>query len=148
MGRAHSVVFLLVAVLMTTTAMTRMVEDRAVIIGVSGPWLASGVVVLRYLLSLLAYLFGGGVTGLLSQFLVSISILLIVIKGLYIAVANTTGCTAPPASYCSWLVWCLARAACRSEIRHTPALAVGQLEAPKAGARILLERISRPVWAG
>ena len=82
-GRAFPVVFLLVAVLMSLTTMTRMVEEDR---GLIGTYLGLGyggvVVSLRYLLfALLACLFGGGV-GLLVGFLGIPAFLLIVIKGL------------------------------------------------------------------
>lgn len=148
-GRAFPVVFLLVAVLMSLTTMTRMVEEDR---GLIGTYLGLGyggvVVSLRYLLfALLACLFGGGV-GLLVGFLGIPAFLLIVIKGLYILpdvrleydwVYGTAGILLFVVG-----VGVATALACRSEIRHTPA-ALMRPKAPKAGARILLERI-RPVW--
>lgn len=149
-GRAFPVVFLLVAVLMSLTTMTRMVEEDR---GLIGTYLGLGyggmVVSLRYLLfALLACLVGGGI-GLLVGFLGIPAFLLIVIKGLYILpdvrleydwVYGTAGILLFVVG-----VGVATALACRSEIRHTPA-ALMRPKAPKAGARILLERI-RPVWS-
>lgn len=149
-GRAFPIVFLLVAVLMSLTTMTRMVEeDRRLI----GTYLGLGygglAVSSRYLLfALLACLVGGGI-GLLVGFLGIPAFLLVVIEGLYILPGVRL-------EY-DWLygsagivlfvvgVGVATALACREEIRHTPA-ALMRPKAPKAGARILLERI-RPVWS-
>ena len=149
-GRAFPVVFLLVAVLMSLTTMTRMVEEDR---GLIGTYLGLGyggvVVSLRYLLfALLACLFGGGV-GLLVGFLGIPAFLLIVIKGLYILpdvrLEYDWGYGTAGILLFVVGVGVATALACRSEIRHTPA-ALMRPKAPKAGARILLERI-RPVWS-
>ena len=146
-GRAFPIVFLLVAVLMS---MTRMVEEDR---GLIGTYLGLGygglAVSSRYLLfALLACLVGGGI-GLLVGFLGIPAFLLVVIEGLYILPGVRL-------EY-DWLygsagivlfvvgVGVATALACREEIRHTPA-ALMRPKAPKAGARILLERI-RPVWS-
>ena len=103
-GRAFPIVFLLVAVLMSLTTMTRMVEEDR---GLIGTYLGLGygglAVSSRYLLfALLACLVGGGI-GLLVGFLGIPAFLMVVIEGL--CDLNTTGCTARPASCCSWSVW-------------------------------------------
>ncbi len=149
-GRAFPIVFLLVAVLMSLTTMTRMVEEDR---GLIGTYLGLGygglAVSSRYLLfALLACLVGGGI-GLLVGFLGIPAFLLVVIEGLYILPGVRL-------EY-DWLygsagivlfvvgVGVVTALACREEIRHTPA-ALMRPKAPKAGARILLERI-RPVWS-
>lgn len=149
-GRAFPIVFLLVAVLMSLTTMTRMVEEDR---GLIGTYLGLGygglAVSSRYLLfALLACLVGGGI-GLLVGFLGIPAFLLVVIEGLYILPGVRL-------EY-DWLygsagivlfvvgVGVATALACREEIRHTPA-ALMRPKAPKAGARILLERI-RPVWS-
>ena len=148
-GRAFPVVFLLVAVLMSLTTMTRMVEEDR---GLIGTYLGLGyggmVVSLRYLLfALLACLVGGGI-GLLVGFLGIPAFLLIVIKGLYILpdvrLEYDWGYGTAGILLFVVGVGVATALACRSEIRHTPA-ALMRPKAPKAGARILLERI-RPVW--
>ena len=142
-GRAFPIVFLLVAVLMSLTTMTRMVEEDR---GLIGTYLGLGygglAVSSRYLLfALLACLVGGGI-GLLVGFLGIPAFLMVVIEGLYILPGVRL-------EY-DWLygsagivlfvvgVGVATALACREEIRRP--------KAPKAGARILLERI-RPVWS-
>lgn len=149
-GRAFPIVFLLVAVLMSLTTMTRMVEEDR---GLIGTYLGLGygglAVSSRYLLfALLACLVGGGI-GLLVGFLGIPAFLLVVIEGLYILPGVRL-------EY-DWLygsagivlfvvgVGVVTALVCREEIRHTPA-ALMRPKAPKTGARILLERI-RPVWS-
>ena len=107
------------------------------------------VVSLRYLLfALLACLVGGGI-GLLVGFLGIPAFLLIVIKGLYILpdvrLEYDWGYGTAGILLFVVGVGVATALACRSEIRHTPA-ALMRPKAPKAGARILLERI-RPVWS-
>ncbi|WP_181162337.1 FtsX-like permease family protein [Bifidobacterium sp. UTBIF-68] len=148
-GRAFPVVFLVVAVLMSLITMTRMVEEDR---GLIGTYLGLGygglTVSMRYLLfALLACLIGGGV-GLLAGFLGIPAFLLVVIEGLYVLPGVRL-------EY-DWLygsagillfvvgVGVATALACRGEIRHAPAVLM-RPKAPKAGARILLERIT-PVW--
>ena len=149
-GRAFPIVFLLVAVLMSLTTMTRMVEEDR---GLIGTYLGLGygglAVSSRYLLfALLACLVGGGI-GLLVGFLGIPAFLLVVIEGLYIlpGVRLEYDWLCGSAGIVLFVVGVgVATAlACREEIRHTPA-ALMRPKAPKAGARILLERI-RPVWS-
>ena len=150
LGNAFPIVFLLVAVMMSLTAMARMVEeDRSLIGTYVGLGYGRLAVASRYLLfALLACLVGGGI-GLLVGFLGIPAFLLVVIEGLYILPGVRL-------EY-DWLygsagivlfvvgVGVVTALACREEIRHTPA-ALMRPKAPKAGARILLERI-RPVWS-
>lgn len=149
-GRAFPVVFLFVAVLMSLTTMARMVEEDR---GLIGTYLGLGyrglAVASRYLLfALLACLIGGGL-GLIAGFLGIPAFLLVVIEGLY---------TLPGARLeYDWLygsagialfvvgVLAATAIACRGDIRHMPAELM-RPKAPKAGARILLERI-RPLWS-
>ena len=148
-GRAFPIVFLLVAVLMSLTTMTRMVEEDR---GLIGTYLGLGygglAVSSRYLLfALLACLVGGGI-GLLVGFLGIPAFLMVVIEGLYILPGVRL-------EY-DWLYGSLGIAlfvvavlvatavACAGELRQTPAQLM-RPKAPKAGARVLLERI-RPLW--
>ena len=124
-GRAFPIVFLLVAVLMSLTTMTRMVEEDR---GLIGTYLGLGygglAVSSRYLLfALLACLVGGGI-GLLVGFLGIPAFLLVVIEGLYILPGVRL-------EY-DWLygsagivlfvvgVGVATALACREEIRHPP----------------------------
>lgn len=149
-GRAFPIVFLLVAVLMSLTTMTRMVEEDR---GLIGTYLGLGygglAVSSRYLLfALLACLVGGGI-GLLVGFLGIPAFLLVVIEGLYIlpGVRLEYDWLYGSAGIVLFVVGVGVATAlvCREEIRHTPA-ALMRPKAPKTGARILLERI-RPVWS-
>ena len=144
-GRAFPIVFLLVAVLMSLTTMTRMVEEDR---GLIGTYLGLGLSSRYLLFALLACLVGGGI-GLLVGFLGIPAFLLVVIEGLYIlpGVRLEYDWLCGSAGIVLFVVGVgVATAlACREEIRHTPA-ALMRPKAPKAGARILLERI-RPVWS-
>ena len=149
-GRAFPIVFLLVAVLMSLTTMTRMVEeDRGLIGTYLGLGYGGGIVAARYVLfALLACLIGGGL-GLVAGFLGIPAFLLVVIEGLYVLpgvrleydwVYGTGGVLLFVVGVVVATVL-----ACRGELRQTPA-ALMRPKAPKAGARILLERV-RPVWS-
>ena len=129
LGNAFPIVFLLVAVMMSLTAMARMVASR-------------------YLLfALLACLIGGGL-GLIAGFLGIPAFLLVVLQGMYVMPGLRL-------EY-DWLYGSLGIAlfvvgvlaatiyACVQEMRQTPASLL-RPKAPRAGSRILLERI-RPVW--
>ena len=150
LGNAFPIVFLVVAVMMSLTSMARMVEeDRSLIGTYVGLGYGRLAVASRYLLfALLACLIGGGL-GLLVGFLGIPAFLLVVLEGMYVMPGVRL-------EY-DWLygsagivlfvvgVGVVTALACREEIRHTPA-ALMRPKAPKAGARILLERI-RPVWS-
>ena len=148
-GRAFPVVFLLVAVLMSLTAMTRMVEeDRGLIGTYMGLGYGRVAVGARYVaFALLACLIGGGL-GLLIGFLGIPAFLMLVINGLYVVpdvrleydwAVGSLGVALFLAG-----VAIVTAVACRSEMRQTPAVLM-RPKAPKAGSRILLERI-RPLW--
>ena len=149
-GNAFPVVFLLVAVMMSLTAMARMVEEDR---GLIGTYIGLGYgrlqVAARYMLfALLACLIGGGL-GLLLGFLGIPAFLLIVIQGMYVL---------PGVRFeYDWLYESLGIAlfvvgvlgatiyACVEEMRQTPA-GLMRPKAPRAGSRILLERIT-PIWS-
>ncbi len=149
-GNAFPVVFLLVAVMMSLTAMARMVEEDR---GLIGTYIGLGYgrlqVATRYMLfALLACLIGGGL-GLLLGFLGIPAFLLIVIQGMYVL---------PGVRFeYDWLYGSLGIAlfvvgvlgatiyACVEEMRQTPA-GLMRPKAPRAGSRILLERIT-PIWS-
>lgn len=149
LGYAFPVVFLLVAVLMSLTAMTRMVEEERGLIGTyTGLGYGNLTIASRYLLfAVLACLIGGAL-GLLVGFLGIPSLLLVVLANMYVIPGITL-------EY-DWLYGSLGIAlfvvavlvatavACAGELRQTPAQLM-RPKAPKAGARVLLERI-RPLW--
>ncbi|RYQ23472.1 ABC transporter permease [Bifidobacterium pseudolongum subsp. pseudolongum] len=149
LGNAFPIVFLVVAVMMSLTTMSRLVEEDR---GLIGTYLGLGygrvTITLRYaLFALLACLIGGGL-GLLIGFLGIPAFLLRVIQGLY-AIPDLT------LEY-DWLYGSLgillfvvgvlgaALFASIRDMRQMPA-ALMRPKAPKAGSRILLERI-RPLW--
>ncbi|WP_420829264.1 FtsX-like permease family protein [Bifidobacterium simiiventris] len=148
-GRAFPVVFLLVAVLMSLTTMTRMVEEER---GMIGTYVGLGygpvAISMRYVLfAALACLIGGGL-GLIAGFIGIPAFLLIVLQGLY---------TVPGVRFeYDWLygsagialfvvgVVAATAVACVGELRLTPAELM-RPKAPRAGSRVLLERAT-PVW--
>ena len=148
-GRAFPVVFLLVAALMTFTAMTRMVEeDRGLIGTYMGLGYGSAAIAMRYVLfALLACLLGGG-AGLLVGFLGIPAFLRIVIGEMYVVpdVRLEYDWTVGSLGVLLFVAGAMiaTAVACRGEMRQTPA-ALMRPKAPRAGARILLERI-RPLW--
>ena len=149
LGYAFPVVFLLVAVLMSLTTMTRMVEEERGLIGTyTGLGYGNLTIASRYLLfAVLACLIGGAL-GLLVGFLGIPSLLLVVLANMYVIPGITL-------EY-DWLYGSLGIAlfvvavlvatavACAGELRQTPAQLM-RPKAPKVGARVLLERI-RPLW--
>ena len=149
LGYAFPVVFLLVAVLMSLTTMTRMVEEERGLIGTyTGLGYGSLTIASRYLLfAALACLIGGGI-GLLVGFLGIPAFLLTVLENMYVIPGIVL-------EY-DWLYGSLGialfvvavltatGAACLGELRQTPAQLM-RPKAPKAGSRVLLERI-KPVW--
>lgn len=149
LGNAFPIVFLVVAVMMSLTTMSRLVEEDR---GLIGTYLGLGygrvTITLRYaLFALLACLIGGGL-GLLIGFLGIPAFLLVVIRGLY-AIPDLT--LEYDGLYGSlgillFVVGVLGAALFASirDMRQMPA-ALMRPKAPKAGSRILLEHI-RPVW--
>ncbi|RSX55196.1 ABC transporter permease [Bifidobacterium dolichotidis] len=148
-GNAFPIVFLIVAVMMSLTTMTRLVEeDRGFMGTYLGLGYGGGSILARYLaFAVLAGLIGGGL-GLLAGFLGIPAFLLVVIKGLY-AIPDV-------GLHYDWLVGSAgvllftvglgvaAAVAVVREARLMPAVLM-RPKAPKAGMRILLEHI-KPVW--
>ena len=149
LGNAFPIVFLIVAVMMSLTAMARMVEeDRSLIGTYVGLGYGRLVVASRYLLfAVLACLVGGGL-GLLAGFLGIPAFLLVVLEGMYVmpGVRLEYDWLYGSLGVALFLVGVLAATiyACVREMRLTPAELM-RPKAPRAGSRILLERI-RPIW--
>ena len=141
--------FLVVAVMMSLTSMARMVEeDRSLIGTYVGLGYGRLAVASRYLLfALLACLIGGGL-GLLVGFLGIPAFLLVVLEGMYVmpGVRLEYDWLYGSLGIALFVVGVLAATiyACVQEMRMTPA-ALMRPKAPRAGSRILLERI-KPVW--
>lgn len=148
-GLAFPVVFLLVAVLMSLTAMTRMVEEERGLIGTyTGLGYSNLAIASRYLLfAVLACLVGGGV-GLLVGFLGIPAFLMLVLEDMYVIpdIRLEYDWLIGSAGIALFVVGVLAAtaAACVGELRQTPAELM-RPKAPKVGSRVLLERIT-PVW--
>lgn len=149
LGNAFPIVFLLVAVMMSLTAMARMVEeDRGLIGTYTGLGYGRLAVASRYLLfALFACLIGGGL-GLIAGFLGIPAFLLVVLRGLYVMpdvrleydwLYGTVGVALFVIGVLAATVY-----ACVQEMRQKPA-SLMRPKAPRAGSRILLERI-KPLW--
>lgn len=149
LGNAFPIVFLLVAVMMSLTAMTRMVEeDRGLIGTYAGLGYGRLAVASRYLLfALFACLIGGGL-GLIAGFLGIPAFLLVVLRGLYVMpdVRLEYDWLYGTAGVALFVIGVLAATvyACAQEMRQKPA-SLMRPKAPRAGSRILLERI-KPLW--
>lgn len=149
LGNAFPIVFLLVAVMMSLTAMARMVEeDRGLIGTYTGLGYGRLAVASRYLLfALFACLIGGGL-GLIAGFLGIPAFLLVVLRGLYVMpdVRLEYDWLYGTAGVALFVIGVLAATvyACAQEMRQKPA-SLMRPKAPRAGSRILLERI-KPLW--
>ena len=149
LGNAFPIVFLLVAVMMSLTAMARMVEeDRGLIGTYTGLGYGRLAVASRSLLfALFACLIGGGL-GLIAGFLGIPAFLLVVLRGLYVMpdVRLAYDWLYGTAGVALFVVGVLAATvyACAQEMRQKPA-SLMRPKAPRAGSRILLERI-KPLW--
>ena len=149
LGNAFPIVFLLVAVMMSLTAMARMVEeDRGLIGTYTGLGYGRLAVASRYLLfALFACLIGGGL-GLIAGFLGIPAFLLVVLRGLYVMpdVRLAYDWLYGTAGVALFVVGVLAATvyACAQAMRQKPA-SLMRPKAPRAGSRILLERI-KPLW--
>lgn len=149
LGNAFPIVFLLVAVMMSLTAMARMVEeDRGLIGTYTGLGYGRLAVASRYLLfALFACLIGGGL-GLIAGFLGIPAFLIVVLRGLYVMpdVRLEYDWLYGTAGVMLFVIGVLAATvyACAQEMRQKPA-SLMRPKAPRAGSRILLERI-KPLW--
>ena len=145
LGYAFPVVFLLVAMMMSLTAMARMVEEERGLIGtyLSLGYGRSAAVTRHAFFAIFACFIGGGI-GDIVGFLAIPSLLLKILRGLY-AVPDVRLCYdwlygslcvlafVIPVAICTIIVsW--------RETRQVPA-ALLRPKAPKAGARVLLERL-------
>lgn len=148
-GRAFPVVFLVVAVLMSLTAMTRMVEENRGLIGTySSLGYGRAAIGLHYVLFAAISCLLGGALGDVLGFLGIPALLLVILQGLYVVPGT--------ALLFDWLyglggialfvigVVAATAIACHGEMRQTPSELL-MPKAPRPGTRLLLERI-RPLW--
>ncbi len=148
-GTALPVVFFVVAVLISLTTMTRMVEEERGLIGLyKALGYGRGRILSKYVVYASAACLAGGVAGNILGFVVLPPILFTIFSTMY----------ALPAFYLSFdvahalvsvglfavgIVGATALT-CRRELAEQPAMLM-RPKAPKAGSRILLERIA-PLW--
>lgn len=148
-GKVFPVIFLLVAVLMSLTSMTRMVEEER---GLIGTYKALGfsntAIYCKYILFALAACLLGGMLGDLFGFIFMPQFISVVLEELYtlprydlrfdvlygvggvlLFLVSIVGATA---------------LACRSELKQMPATLM-RPKAPRAGSRVFLERIA-VIW--
>lgn len=145
LGYAFPAVFLLVAIMMSLTAMARMVEEER---GLIGTYMSLGygraVAVMRHaFFAIFACLLGGGIGDVLG-FVAIPSLLLKILRGLYVIPSVTLQYDWLYGSLCV-LAFVVPVAVCTivvswRETRQVPA-ALMRPKAPKAGARVLLERV-------
>ena len=149
-GTVIPVVFFVVAVLISLTTMTRMVEEERGLIGLyKALGYHRGRILSKYALYALAACLAGGIVGALCGFLVLPAIIFTIFKTMYALPALSFGFDPAQlllavALFAVGIVGATLLA-CVRELRETPA-SLMRPKAPRAGSRILLERIA-PVWS-
>lgn len=146
LGNAFPIVFLVVAVMMGLTLITRLVEEDRTLFGT---YLALGypgrALVARYVAFAVVACLIGGILGMGVGFYAIPAVLLTVIRGLYLIPNMTMEISWPMAIFGILLfvigVGIAATVAAAREARHNPA-SLMRPKSPKAGARILLERVT------
>ncbi len=148
-GTVIPIVFFVVAVLISLTTMTRMVDEERGLIGVyKALGYGRGSILSKYALYALAACLVGGVVGNVLGFVVLPAIIFTIFSTMY---------ALPGFAYGFEAAWALAAFAlfaagivgatlitCWRELRESPA-SLMRPKAPRAGSRILLERVG-PVW--
>ncbi len=149
-GTVIPVVFFVVAVLISLTTMTRMVEEERGLIGVyKALGYSRGRILSKYALYALAACVAGAVVGNVLGFVVLPAIIFTIFSTMYALPGFVYGFDAAS----SLMAFALFAAGivgatlftCWQELRETPAELM-RPKAPKAGSRILLERVA-PVWS-
>ena len=145
-GRAFPVLFLIVAILISLTTMTRMVEEER---GLIGTYKALGYSNLsigaKYIIYALAASVFGSLLGYITGFIVLPRLLFVVLDVIYV-IPNTTlhfdfiyGSIGALMFIVSILI--ATAIVCRKEVQRVPA-SLMRPKTPKMGARIFLERIT------
>ena len=148
-GTVLPVVFFVVAVLISLTTMTRMVEEERGLIGVyKALGYGRGRILSKYVLYALAACVLGWLVGTLLGFVVLPSIIFTIFSTMYALPGFVYGFDAVYSAvslllFTAGIVGATALT-CRHELRETPA-SLMLPKAPKAGSRILLERVG-PLW--
>lgn len=148
-GTALPVVFFVVAVLISLTTMTRMVEEERGLIGLyKALGYGRGRILSKYVVYASAACLAGGVAGNILGFVVLPLILFTIFSTMYALPAFYLSFDAAYAlvSVGLFAVGIVGATAltCRRELAEQPATLM-RPKAPKAGSRILLERIA-PLW--
>lgn len=142
-GRVFPVIFLLVAVLMSLTTMTRMVEEER---GLIGTYKALGfgslAIYFKYILFAFTACIFGGVLGDLFGFVIMPKFIFIVLKELYVIPQLVLDFDMPygVGGVLLFLVAIISATflACKSELSQRPARLM-RPKTPKAGARVAME---------
>lgn len=148
-GTVLPIVFFVVAVLISLTTMTRMVEEERGLIGVyKALGYGRGRILSKYVLYALAACVLGWLVGTLLGFVVLPAIIFTIFSTMYALPGFVYGFDVvySVVSLLLFTVGIVGATAltCRHELRETPA-SLMLPKAPKAGSRIFLERIG-PVW--
>ena len=149
LGAVLPVVFFVVAVLVSLTTMTRMVEEERGLIGIyKALGYGRGRILSKYALYALSACLVGWIIGSVLGFVVLPAIIFRIFATMYALPGFSFGFDAVYAlvSLVLFIAGIVGATVvtCRHEMRETPASLI-RPKAPKAGSRILLERI-RPLW--
>ncbi len=150
LGTVFPVVFFVVAILISLTTITRMVEEDR---GLIGTYKALGFtdreIRKKYLLYASAASAMGSVLGDIIGFLVLPGIIFVIFRTMYVLPAyvfrfDTFYGLAGPAIFIGGIVGATA-IACKAELLQRPAVLM-RPKAPRSGSRVLLERMT-PIWS-
>lgn len=148
-GTVIPIVFFVVAVLISLTTMTRMVEEERGLIGVyKALGYSRGRILSKYALYALAACIVGAIVGNVLGFVVLPAIIFTIFSTMYALPGFMYGFE-PASSLLAFALFALGIVGatlltCWQELRETPADLM-RPKAPRAGSRILLEHIT-PVW--
>ena len=148
-GTVIPIVFFVVAVLISLTTMTRMVEEERGLIGVyKALGYSRGRILSKYALYALAACIVGAIVGNVLGFVVLPAIIFTIFSTMYALPGFMYGFE-PTSSLMAFALFALGIVGatlltCWQELRETPADLM-RPKAPRAGSRILLEHIT-PVW--
>lgn len=145
-GNIFPIIFLLVAVLVSLTTMTRMVEEERGLIGTyKALGFGNGAIYLKYMLfAFMACLFGGALGDVIG-FIMFPRLILVIMKEMYIipkfALEFHAGYGVGSVLVFMAGILIATALACRNELSQVPA-ALMRPKAPKVGTRVFLERIT------
>ncbi len=148
-GTLFPIVFLVVAVLVSLTTITRLVEEER---GLIGTYKALGYrnseIYAKYLIYALAACLTGGIAGLILGF-IALPAFIFVVFGIMYLLPGYAFAFDPVYGFGGTAIFVVAVGgtaylACRSEVRQTPAELM-RPKAPKSGSRIFLEHIPA-IW--